>query len=751
MTEAGWTGSRRLLRRIREVMAAAGDAAARLDAVVRLIAADTMADVCSCYVLRAGEVLELFATEGLRAEAVHRTRMRVGEGVIGDVAAYARPLVLEDAWSYPNFSYKPETGEELYRSMMGVPILRNGKVIGVLALQHRDSRTYAEEEVEALETVAMVLAELIASGQLVDPSEATSTEDVVKPRRFDGVTLNAGLAIGTAVLHRPRVVIHQMVAEDPTSELARLAAAVTSVQERLDKLLAADDLKAAGEAREVLETFRLFAGDRGWMGRMREAILGGLTAEAAAQKVQNDMRARLREATDPYLRERLIDLEDLTTRLLVELAGAERPGPLPDDAVLFARNLGPAELLDYDRTRLKAVVLEEGSATAHVAIVARALDVPMLGKVRDALLHVDDGDPVVVDAANAQVFLRPADEVRAQVRAAMVARAEQTQRYAALADRPAITRDGRAITLLLNCGLLLDAANVAATRADGIGLYRTEIAFMVRAAYPDVASQTSLYTRIHEVVGGKPVVFRTLDVGGDKTLPYLHADPEENPALGWRAIRIGLDRPAMLRQQLRAMVRASAGRTLQVMFPMIAEVREFERARRLLDLELRDAAAAGVTPPSDVKVGCMVEVPALLFQLPALIRQVDFLSVGSNDLTQFLYAADRGNPMLGDRYDSLAAAMVAALRTLIETAAAANKPLTVCGEMAGRPIEALALLGLGCARLSMSAAAIGPIRALVLDTDTRDIDRLLHQWDGAPAGRLRRVLSDYMRDRGLGR
>lgn len=748
---AGWSGARRLLRRLRDLMAAGTAAEERLNQTVRLIASDMVAEVCSVYIMRAGEVLELFATEGLNPDAVHKTRMRVGEGLIGDIAAHARAIAASDAWAHPNFSYRPETGEDLFRSLMGVPIMRGGRVAGVLAVQNKAQRLYTEEELETLETVAMVLAELIASGDLVNPSEAIMADaTAIVPRRLDGLRLNAGLAIGTALLHSPRVTIRQMVAENPVEELERLKTAVADMHTQLDTLLTGSDVMASGELQDVMESYRMFAQDRGWLGRIREAINTGLTAEAGVQKVQNDMRARMREVTDPYLRERLLDLEDLTGRLLTHLSGAVLDtSEMPLDAIVFARAMGPAELLDYDRTKLKGLVLEEGSATSHVAIVARALDIPVLGRVSDVLDRVETGDLVVLDSDNGQVFIRPGQDVLDAVRVSMQAQADLKLRYAATRHLPAMTRDGQSVSLLLNAGLLIDLQHLEETGADGIGLYRTEIPFMVRSSYPNVATQTDIYRKVLEATDTRPVTFRTLDIGGDKALPYFDAGEDENPAMGWRAIRIGLDRPIMLRQQLRALIRAAAERELRVMFPMVATVEEYLRARALLDEELTRAEDLKEPMPERVKVGAMLEVPSLMWQMPQLLARVDFLSVGSNDLLQFLFAWDRGSPRLSDRYDTLTPGVLAFFDDLVRKARSASVPITLCGEMAGRPLEAMMLIGLGFRALSMTAASIGPVKMMTRSLDARQLRPLLDQIMHHPVATLRGTLRSYARDRGI--
>jgi phosphotransferase system, enzyme I, PtsP len=746
--------SRLVLRRLRDVMAGQGTAQERLSTIVRIIAADMVAEVCSCYIMRAGEVLELFATEGLRPEAVHRTRLRVGEGLVGVIAATARPLALADAQSHPDFAYRPETGEEIYHSLMGVPILRSGRVLGVLVVQNRTRRHYDEDEIEALQTIAMVLAELVASGELVNPLERQQPAGVGQlPLRIDGVKLNGGLALGQAVLHEPRLVIRQVVAENTGAELDRLRHAVDAMHGAIDALLEASDVASDGEHRDILETYRMFAADLGWLQRITEAVESGLTAEAAVQKVQGDMHVRMSQATDPYLRERLADLEDLTNRLQRHLAGkAAKPdaAALPDEFILIARNMGPAEFLDYDRRRLKGLVLEESSPNAHVAVVARALDIPVVGRAKDVLGRVEPGDIVVVNGDEGAVVLRPNEDVIQAVDNRIKARLGQRQQYEALRDLPAETKDGTRVELMLNSGLFIDLPYLEETAAAGVGLFRTELQFMLRDTFPTVPQQVSLYRRVLDQAAGRPVTFRTLDIGGDKVLPYMDdAAADENPAMGWRAIRIALDRPAMLRQQLRALIRSAAGRSLRVMFPMIADIAEFETAREIFNLELDRQRKSGETLPEEVAIGLMLEVPALIWQLPALAGRADFISVGTNDLVQFLFAADRGNPRLAGRYDPLSPPILRVLREIAEGCAAHRLPVTVCGEMAGDPLEAMALVGLGFRVLSMSPSAIGPVKAMIRSLDLPTLVEFIASLSDLATHSLRGKFHDFARDRGI--
>ncbi len=743
---------RRLLARVRNVMAGPGGAQERLDQVVEIIAADMVAEVCSVYVRRPGEVLELFATQGLKPSAVHHTRLRFGEGLIGEIAAQARAYALSDAQEQPNFAYRPETGEEIYHSLMGVPILRGGRVIGVVAVQNRTRRQYDEEEIETLQTVAMVLAELVAGGDLINPDDALLDDSQVTAVRLDGLGLNGGLGIGRAVLHQFHFEIGELVAEDPEIERQRLHQAFQDMHVALDDMLDGEVMENGGEHLDVLESFRMIAEDAGWVARIREAIDTGLTAEAAVQKVRDDIRARMSQVSDPYLRERVLDFDDLANRLLQHLLGegsgrAERE--IPEDSILVARSMGPAELLDYDAGRLKGLVLEEGSPTSHVTIIARALQIPVVGQVRNVIDRVEEGEPVIVDGDNAQVYIRPGEDIRNAYQASLQVLEEQTARYQALRDQPTETPSGERISLNINAGLMIDMANLQESGADGIGLFRTEISFMVQSEFPDIGIQREVYARVLDEAGSKPVVFRTLDVGGDKTLPYWRKGTEDNPALGWRAIRVSLDHPDLLRQQLRALIQAAAGRQLRVMFPMIAEVGEFDAARGILDDELAGHGKEGGKAPETLAVGAMLEVPGLLFQLPALLARVDFLSIGSNDMVQFLFASDRGNPRLAGRYDDLSPIVLTVLHTVVNHCARAGVPVSLCGEMAGRPIDAMALVGLGFRSLSMAPASIGPVKEMIRSLPLDALEEFLVAFMETTEAPLREELKAFARDHGV--
>ncbi len=717
-------GPRSLLRQIREAMAGDAPAQAKLNMVVRIIAGSMVAEVCSIYLRRAGGELELFATEGLAADAVHVTRLKAGEGLVGEIVRQGRPLNLSDAPHHPAFSYRPETGEDPYHSFLGVPLLRGGRAIGVLVVQNRTERSYGEEEVEDLQIIAMVLAEMVGAGELLG-QEALKDVEIAphRPERLKGARFADGLAYGKVVLHEQPVAPGKLLSDDPAAEELRLRAAVEALQKQIDDMLEGHH-GLVGASYEVLETYRMFAHDRGWNRSLEEAVRNGLTAEAAVERVRSEHRARLGQARDPYLRERLHDLEDLNDRLLRHLSGdGHKARELPADAILVARNLGPADLLEYDRTRLKGLLLEEGSPASHAAIVARALDIPCVGRLAGLRDKVNEGDPVIVDAETGEAFLRPRADVVSALANRLEVRAQRRAEFARLRDTPAFTKDGAKITLLMNAGLAVDLDILGETGAEGIGLFRTEFQFMVAEDMPRLDAQRSLYEKVLDVADGQPVTFRTLDLGGDKLLPYMELEREENPALGWRAIRMGLDRPALLRLQLRALIWAARGRPLRIMFPLVASVDEFRAARAFVDAEIAWGQRRGRPAPSRLDVGAMIEAPALIWHLDALLPMTDFVSIGTNDLMQYMFAADRGNPRVAERYDPLSPPALRALQQIQIACAETGTPVSVCGEMAGRPLEAFALVALGFDRLSMPPAGIGPVKQMVLSVDREAAQR----------------------------
>jgi phosphotransferase system enzyme I (PtsP) len=742
------TSAREILTGLHEIMAKRGGAQAKLDRVVDLIAEAMASEVCSIYLLRHNE-LELFATHGLRKEAVHVTRLKLGEGLVGTIAADGPILNLDDAASHPAFVYRPEPGAERYHSFAGVPIIRREAPIGVLSVQHAEPRRYADLEIEALQTVAMVLSELIAAARLVDGSRRGTRRDA-GPVRLTGLKLVTGMAKGRAVFHQPKVVVEHTVAEDTEAERERVYAAFRKMREQIDNMAREAEFGTAGEHHEILETYRMFAYDEGWQRRINAAIDSGLTAEAAIERVQQRTRARMREIDDPLLQERMHDLEDLSNRLMRIVSGrmgtAAQTG-LTHDTVLVARNLGPAELLEYDRRRLKAVVLEEGSLTAHVTIVARAMGVPVIGRLHDIRHSLEEDDAVLVDGDNGSVMIRPTRALLTSFDHRMALRLKKRAQTDAARPLPARSQDGVDVSVMVNAGLAEDAASLELTGADGIGLFRTEFQFLVSATLPGRESQQRLYRKVLDAAGNKPVVFRTLDIGGDKALPYLSEVHEEaeNPAMGWRALRLSLDRSTLMKAQARALIQAASGRVLRVMFPMVSEPWEYEEARKLVEEQLDWARRGHRGVPVRIEFGAMLEVPSLAECLDQLLPRVDFLSIGTNDLTQFLFAADRADPRLAARYDWLSPAILRFLKRVVDSADGASVPIRICGEMGGRPLEAMALIGLGVERLSITPAAVGPIKAMVRSLDVAAIRTRMQQLLAKPPHDMRRALHDWAR------
>ena len=746
--------ARQILTRLTEVMASRMLAQGKLDQVVEIIGECLSSEVCSIYLLRDG-MLELFATRGLNQSAVHVTRMAIGEGLTGAIAQKVETLNLAEAKAHPDFQYRPETGEEKFHSFAGVPIVYRARAVGVLCVQHVEPRRYEEVEIEALQTTAMVLSELIANAELVDEEEARGlTQEQTGPQTITGLTLVKGLGAGHAVYHQPRVEITQVMAEDTELERQRVYRAFDRMREQIDTLASQAEFGAGGEHEEVLETYKMFAYDEGWSRRINEAIDSGLTAEAAIERVQQHTRMRMREIDDPLLADRMHDLEDLANRLVRIVAGqvgtAASQG-LRRDTILIARNLGPAELLEYDKRRLKGVILEEGSLTAHVVIVARAMNVPVIGRIAHGKgggvrTTIREGDEILLDATAGSAIIRPLPQVADAFHARFAKSREKQAAYASLRDVEPFTRCGTRIQVMMNAGLRDDMSALAMTGADGVGLFRTEFQFLVSATLPQRERQIRLYRDVLEAAGDKPVIFRTVDIGGDKSVPYLSSEiaaQDENPAMGWRALRLALEREGLMKVQARSLMEAAGGRSLYVMFPMVSEPWEFDAAKAVFDEQLAYLRAQKKLLPERIHFGAMLEVPALAEVLDMLLPKLSFLSIGTNDLTQFLFAADRANPKLAERYDWLSPSILRFLRRVMQNSVGSGVDIGVCGEMGGRRLEALALMGIGYRRLSITPAAVGPIKELVRKVDLAELTAAMTGWLAEPGRNLRAELSAW--------
>ena len=743
MGQAQETESRKLLGRLREALAAGGAGQARLDRITFLIADSMGVEVCSIYLFRDAETLELCATQGLKSEAVHKTRMRLGEGLVGRVARTRRPINAPNAPSEPGFRYMPETGEEIFTSFLGVPIQRLGQVLGVLVVQSKDARRYTEDEVYGIEVVAMVLAEMAELGAFLDEGAALSPLHQ-RPVSFRGVVGQEGAAEGRVLLHDPRVVVTNPIGDDPEAETARLRDAVSRLRVSLDKML---DMAGSGnaEATEVIETFRMFANSKSWLRRMEEDIARGLSAEAAVEKEQSTARARLERAADPYLRARGTDLDDLSNRLLRELTGQGRDtgAERPPNPVLVARNIGPAELLDYGRD-LKGIVLEEGSVGSHAAIVARAWAIPLVIGASGITSEALTGDPILVDGESGVAHLRPDETIATAFRDKLAMQAKAQERYATIRHEPATTLCGSTIQVHMNAGLLVDLPSLATCGAEGVGLFRTELQFLIRNKMPRRGELRQIYARVMDAAHGRRVVFRTLDIGSDKVLPYMKRPEEPNPALGWRAIRVGLDRAGVLRMQLQALIRASQGRPLTVMFPFVAQFDEFRDARRYLLEELEREDRLGHPLPEKVEIGAMLETPSLAFAPRQFFEMADFISIGGNDLKQFFFAADRENEMVRRRYDTLNVSFLSFIEMIVNRCNETGTPVSFCGEDAGRPVEALCFAAMGLRALSMRPASVGPVKHLLRRSDLHKVREVVEIARSSGQQSVRPAMMEYL-------
>ncbi|WP_101067409.1 phosphoenolpyruvate--protein phosphotransferase [Roseovarius salinarum] len=738
------TDSRQMLGRLRAVMAEDAAGQARLDQIVRLIADEMQTEVCSIYLFRDEDTLELCATQGLNPDAVHETRMKLGEGLVGRVARNGKIINTDDAPSAKGFRYMPETGEEAFSTFAGVPIQRLGEMLGVLVVQSKEARLYSEEEVYALEVVAMVLAEMTELGVFVGEGAAMSARHQ-QAVLFRGTTGQEGAAQGHVWLHEPRVVVTNPIAEDPQSELERLRTAVDDLRVSVDRMLSN---AATGDAEqlEVLEAYRMFANSKGWLRRMEEDIGRGLSAEAAVEKEQSTARARMGQVTDAYLRGRLHDLDDLSNRLLRILTGQgqETGAEMPADPILVARNIGPGELLDYGR-RLKGIVLEEGAVGSHAAIVARALAIPLVIHAERITTEALNGDHILVDGDNAVVHLRPDDTVVTAFRDKMAMQAQAQERYASIRDKPAETLCGRRIALQMNAGLMADLPSLESSGADAVGLFRTELQFLVRNHMPKRAELSELYARVMDAAKGKRVVFRTLDIGSDKVLPYMKPTDEPNPALGWRAVRVGLDKPGVMRMQLQALIRAAAGRPLTVMFPFVAQREEYAAACAEMDKAIARERILGHPLPGTVELGAMLETPSLAFAPDKFFEEVGFLSIGGNDLKQFFFAADRENELVRRRYDTLNVSFLTFLERIVNRCEKTGTPLSFCGEDAGRPVEAACLAAIGLSTLSMRPASIGPVKSILRRINLDELRGIITDARDRGDQSVRPAVMDYLR------
>ncbi len=740
-----------ILRQLRGITEGQDNLPVKLDKIMALIASSMNADAAACYIAVDDTYLELFASHGFNPGAAHKVSLRFGEGLVGEVAKNNRSLAVADAWKHPKFSYKPELGEEEFKSFAGVPLIRWNRAIGVLVLQGREPHEYSRMEIEILETVAMVLSELVSSEEMAEYKKSLIKErGITEKEKHKGISLSKGYGLGNAVIHRRRQAVSKIFAEDKEAELHKLEKAHQQMNEDLDEKFASTKL-GIGEHVDILDAYRMFAKDKGWYKKIADNVQSGLTAEAAVERAYEDMWNRLSGTTDTYLKERLHDLRDVADRLQSYLSGdvGSIKGVDSNDIVVVAQTMGPADLMDYDYGKIRGLIIEDGTPTMHVAIVAKALNIPVVAKIRGIFDEIKTGELLGVDGTEGYVYINPTAAVKEKFQDKIAAQEELKRKLAELRKLPSKTKDGVRINLAINVGLAFDLDYIETTNCDGIGLYRTEIPFMTSDVMPNVERQLSYYKELMDRAGQKKVIFRSLDVGSDKLLPYWSFGGEENPAIGWRSIRITLDRRAILRKQVRAFLRAAAGKELNVMFPMITNLAEFEEAKETLMLELEKEKRRGEPVPSKVNVGLMIEVPAVVFQLDSILPQADFISVGTNDLAQFTFACDRGNPKLTERYDVLSSPFLTMMKEIVTKADKYGVYCSVCGEMGGNPIEAMALIGLGYRNLSMSGSSFGRVKSMVRSMNVAEVSDYVNNLLKSSKRTLRPQLIAYAYDHGI--
>ncbi len=748
MAETTGSRSRKLLNRLRGTLAAEAEGQARLDKITSLIADAMGAQVCSIYLLRDTNTLELCATEGLNPQSVHHTRLGIGEGLVGRVAHEAHPINVSNAHSHPGFRYLPETGEEIYSSFLGVPIQRLGEMLGVLVVQSKDAREFSDDEAYGLEIVAMVIAEMAELGEFVGEGAALSKRHT-HAVMFRGGVAQEGSAEGIVLLHEPQIVVANPVTDDPVAEQKRLNEALETLKGDVEDMINTQFGNQPGgttdESRQVLEAYRMFANSRGWAKRMLADVRLGLAAEAAVEKEQSSTRARMSRVPDPYLRERLHDLDDLSNRLLRLLTGqTASPTEIPKNAILVARNIGPAELLDYGRN-LKGIVLEDGSVGSHATIVARAMAIPLVIHAEKITREALNGDLIFVDGDQGIVHLRPEDSVATAFRDKIAMHEVAQEKYHSIRLKPATTRDGVTLELTMNAGLMADLPSLEGSGASGVGLFRTELQFLIRATVPRRGELARLYARIMDAAHGKRIVFRTLDIGSDKVLPYMKREDEPNPAMGWRAIRLAMEKGGVMRMQVQALLRAANGRPLSIMFPFVAQFEEFTQARDAILREIDREEALGHIIPQKVEIGAMLETPSLAFAPDQFFELADFISIGGNDLKQFFFAADRENERVRRRYDTLNISFLTFIEQITARCTALGTPLSFCGEDAGRPTEAVCFAAMGLRALSMRPASIGPVKHLLRKIDLAEARSVIEMARSSGAQSVRPAVESWLK------
>ncbi len=748
-----------ILRRIIQEVNAAQDLEQALSIIVKRVKQSMAVEVCSVYLADSDtQHYVLMASDGLNPEAIGRVRLAPGEGIISVVVETAEPLNIDNATDHPRYLFIAETGEDRYHAFLGVPIIHHRKVLGIVVVRQHAQRRFEENEVAFLVTVAAQLSGAIAHAEVIGAIQI-SGRGLLQGNNHDGRALEGlpgapGIAIGTAMVVYPPADLDAIPDRTIThidAEIATFMAAVKSVQDDMAALGLRLSPKLSVEDRALFDAYRLMLGSDTLINNTLDRIRTGSWASGALRETVNEHARIFDEMDDPYIRERAEDVRDLGRRILVCLQSGKRNAPpYPDNTILVGEEITATMLAEVPGEKLKGVISARGSSSSHVAILARALGVPAVVGAGDLPVARMDGRELIVDGYLGKVYVQPSPALRAEYDRLLREEKQLTAGLAELRDLPAITQDGLRIPLYANTGLLSDVASSLNSGAEGIGLYRTEVPFMIRQRFPSEEEQRRVYRQVLEAYAPRPVTLRTLDIGGDKELPYFPIN-EDNPFLGWRGIRITLDHPEIFLSQLRAMLRASVGlNNLHILLPMISRVTEVDEALVLLNRARQELCDAGETIERP-RVGVMVEVPSAAYQAEALARRVDFLSIGTNDLTQYLLAVDRNNPQVANLYDSLHPAVIHALVQIIQGAHKQNTPVSVCGEMAGDPAAALLLMGMGIDSLSMSAASLSRVKWVIRNfTRTQAQDMLAQVLTLDDANAIRICINTILENAGLG-
>ena len=744
------------LRKIVQQVTAHGHFQDVVKSLVVEVKAAMRIDVCSIYLFDSHkQVYVLAATDGLNPAQVGRASIPMDQGLVGLVGSRVEPINLQAAGQHPRYFFLPDSGEEAFDAFLGVPIIHQGKTHGVLVAQQAESRRFDESEEAFLVTLAVQLATVVAHAEAVgDSALAEPSEQTLEDATFSGIAGAPGIAIGTAVMVHPVAnleAVPEKEAQDVTVELLQLNRALDAVRSDIKKIIHDFEKSLPAQELALFEAYLHMLDDNALAGDIRQEVNRGQWAQGALKKVIREHVNRFELMEDAYLRERGADVKDLGLRLLAYLQDIrDKKHAFPPDTVLVGEEVTPSILANVPPDRLRAIVSSQGSRNSHMAILARALDIPAVMGAVDLPDYDLEGETLVVDGHYGEVVTRPSEQ-RLRLNRELISQERVfDEELNELRDLPCITRDGWRVQLWVNIGLTGDLTRSLDRGAEGIGLFRTEIPFMSKESFPTEEEQRSLYREQMEAFEPRPVTMRTLDIGGDKGLSYFPIH-EENPFLGWRGIRVTLDHPEILLVQVRAMIKANAGLTgeLRIMLPMISSVDELRSARTLIDRAYAEVLEEGVEVKRP-QVGVMVEVPAAVYQARLLAKEADFLAVGSNDLTQYMLAVDRNNVRVADLYQDVHPAVITALREVARAAHAEDTRIGICGELAGTPVGAVLLMAMGYHVLSMNATHLPKVKWVVRNIKRSDARRMLAKvMRMQSAGEIEAFMHQQLRDAGL--